>query len=38
LVTTGLPVAGMVLGKTLDVDRPEDLRQAEKFLREASPW
>jgi hypothetical protein len=38
LVTTGLPVAGMVLGKTLDVDRPEDLQQAEKFLREASPW
>lgn len=37
LVAQGLPVAGVALGKTVDVDRPEDVRAAEAFLRSA-PW
>lgn len=36
LVATGLRVAGPVLSKTLDVDRPEDLAAAEAFLTEKS--
>jgi NDP-sugar pyrophosphorylase family protein len=32
LVASGARVAGPVLSKTLDVDRPEDLRAAETFL------
>lgn len=36
LVATGLPVAGVVLTKTLDVDRPEDLLEAEGFVRALS--
>lgn len=32
IVLSGTPVAGVDLGKTLDVDRPEDLRAAEEFL------
>lgn len=35
LVDAGMPVAGHVLSKTLDVDRPEDVAQAEGFLKEA---
>jgi hypothetical protein len=33
LVDSGEPVAGVVLSKTLDVDRPEDIREAEGFLK-----
>lgn len=35
LVDSGQPVAGYPLSKTLDVDRPEDVAQAEGFLKEA---
>ena len=34
-VGSGAPVAGCILSKTLDVDRPEDIVQAEGFLKEA---
>lgn len=34
LVESGVPVAGCALSKTLDVDRPEDVAQAEDFLKE----
>ncbi len=34
LVASGARVAGPVLSKTLDVDRPEDLKAAEAFLTE----
>ena len=34
LVRSGARVAGPLLSKTLDVDRPEDLRSAEAFLME----
>ncbi len=33
LIAEGVPVAGVDLGKTIDVDRPEDLRAAEEFLK-----
>jgi len=36
LVDSGANVHGHVLGKTLDVDRPEDVAQAERFLVGAS--
>lgn len=36
LVASGARVAGPVLSKTLDVDRPEDLAAAEAFLTEKS--
>lgn len=36
LVRRGVPVKGVVLSKTLDVDRPEDVRQAEQFVKEAA--
>lgn len=36
LVDSGSNVHGHVLGKTLDVDRPEDVAQAERFLVGAS--
>ena len=32
------PLAGIVLSKTLDVDRPEDIQQAENFLKEKALW
>jgi NDP-sugar pyrophosphorylase family protein len=35
LVSSGAPVSGTVLTKTIDVDRPEDVVQAEGFLKEA---
>ena len=35
LVDSGAPVAGVPLSKTLDIDRPEDVVQAEGFLKEA---
>jgi NDP-sugar pyrophosphorylase family protein len=35
LLDAGVPVAGEPLSKTLDVDRPEDVAQAEGFLKEA---
>jgi NDP-sugar pyrophosphorylase family protein len=39
LVDAGQAVAGYPLSKTLDVDRPEDIAQAEGFLKEAiSTW
>ena len=39
LVEQGISVAGHPLSKTLDVDRPEDVIQAEGFLKEATtPW
>ena len=31
-------LAGIVLSKTLDVDRPEDIQQAESFLKEKALW
>jgi NDP-sugar pyrophosphorylase family protein len=36
LVDAGTKVAGFPLSKTLDVDRPEDVAQAEGFLKEAA--
>ncbi len=33
LVESGAPVGACVLSKTVDVDRPEDVREAESFLR-----
>jgi NDP-sugar pyrophosphorylase family protein len=33
LVISGEPVAGTILSKTLDVDRPEDVAAADSFLR-----
>jgi glucose-1-phosphate thymidylyltransferase len=36
LVDAGTKVAGFPLSKTLDVDRPEDVAQAEGFLKEAT--
>ncbi|MBI3551203.1 MAG: NTP transferase domain-containing protein [Elusimicrobia bacterium] len=36
LVGSGARVAGITLSKTLDVDRPEDIREAEGFLKAAS--
>ncbi len=39
LVEGGARVAGVSLSKTLDVDRPEDIREAEGFLKqESSSW
>jgi NDP-sugar pyrophosphorylase family protein len=39
LVRGGARVAGVTLKKTIDVDRPEDLRAAEGFLKEvAASW
>lgn len=35
LVDSGVAVAGCPLSKTLDIDRPEDVAQAEGFLKEA---
>lgn len=35
LVRSGAQVDGVVFEKTIDVDRPEDLRSAEKFVKEA---
>jgi hypothetical protein len=37
LVAEATPVAGIPVGKTLDVDRPADLREAEVFV-EALQW
>lgn len=37
VVASGTPVTGVDLGKTMDVDRPEDLRAAEDFLLMAAP-
>ncbi len=31
-------VRGVPLSKAIDVDRPEDVRQAEQFLKESRPW
>ncbi len=36
LVASGARVAGVRLEKTIDVDRPEDIRTAEGFLKEAA--
>lgn len=33
LVESGMPVKACVLSKTVDVDRPEDVREAESYLR-----
>jgi len=38
LVEGGTPVAGVALSKTVDVDRPEDIRQAEDFLKAGASW
>ncbi len=35
LIAEGAPVAGVDLGKTIDVDRPEDLAAAEEFLKQS---
>ena len=38
LVSARVPVAGVLLSKTMDVDRPQDVQQAEAFLKEATSW
>jgi len=38
LVSAGVPVAGVVLSQTLDVDRPQDILVAEGFLKASQPW
>ncbi|OGR88507.1 MAG: hypothetical protein A3J74_05140 [Elusimicrobia bacterium RIFCSPHIGHO2_02_FULL_57_9] len=41
LVSSGARVGGVVLSKTIDVDRPQDIKEAESFLKELSqvaPW
>jgi NDP-sugar pyrophosphorylase family protein len=37
LVKAGRPLRGLTVAKALDVDRPQDLRQAEDFLKAAGP-
>jgi hypothetical protein len=38
LIKAGFPVAGIVLSKTIDVDRPGDIPQAESLIKETPAW
>lgn len=38
LVQAGVKISGVPLSKTLDIDRPEDILQAERFLAEKKSW
>lgn len=38
LVQSGVKISGVPLSKTLDIDRPEDILQAERFLAEKKSW